>query len=63
MTGQIGGSHGADVTGGMRSKVEEMLLLVQQVPNLAVRIFSGEQPGNIRGVLRGEPLGTLIAKD
>ncbi len=63
MTGQIGGSHGADVTGGMRSKVEEMLLLVQQVPNLAVRIFSGEQPGNIRGALRGEPLGTLIAND
>jgi len=61
--GKIGQSHGPDVTGGMKSKVAEMLALVQAVPGLTVRIFSGEEPGNIRRALAGESLGTLIASD
>ena len=61
--GKIGQSHGPDVTGGMKSKVAEMLALVQAVPGLTVRIFSGEEPGNIRMALAGESLGTLIASD
>ncbi len=57
----IGGSHGVDVTGGMKSKVEEMLALVGQIPDLSVQIFSGEEPGNTEKALNGAMLGTLIA--
>jgi isopentenyl phosphate kinase len=60
---KIGGSHGPDVTGGMKSKVAEMLALVRAVPGLTVQIFSGEQDGNIRRALRGEPLGTRVTSD
>lgn len=60
---KIGGSHGPDVTGGMKSKVEEMLDLVKAVPGLTVQIFSGDSPGNVRRALAGEGLGTLIASD
>jgi isopentenyl phosphate kinase len=63
ITDRIGGSHGPDVTGGMKSKVAEMLSLVQAVPGLSVRIFSGEEDGNIRRALQGERVGTLIASD
>jgi isopentenyl phosphate kinase len=63
ISGQVGGSHGTDVTGGMRSKVEEMLELVHQLPTLTVQIFSGKEPGNLERALRGEVLGTLIASD
>ena len=59
----LGGSHGTDVTGGMRSKVQEMLDLVQQIPTLSVQIFSGETPGNIEKALSGLLLGTLITSD
>jgi isopentenyl phosphate kinase len=63
ISGRVGGSHGTDVTGGMRSKVEEMLELVHQLPELTVQIFSGEEPGNLEKALRGQVLGTLIASD
>ncbi len=63
VSGRIGGSHGTDVTGGMRSKVEEMLQLVSEIPDLVVQIFSGEQPGSIKAALEGQVLGTLIASD
>ncbi|NJC98414.1 MAG: uridylate kinase [Anaerolineales bacterium] len=56
----VGKSHGADVTGGMESKVSEMLELVQKSTGLSVQIFSGEEPGNIVRALTGETLGTLI---
>ncbi len=59
----VAGSHGVDVTGGMLSKVETMLALVQEVPGLQVRIFSGAEPDDILRVLRKpeSPVGTLIA--
>ena len=63
LSDKIGGSHGMDVTGGMRSKVEEMLRLVQQIPDLSIQIFSGEEDGNVEKALRGEMLGTLITSD
>ncbi len=63
LSGEIGGSHGTDVTGGMRSKVEEMLELVRQLPQVTVQIFSGEEVGNVEEALRGAVLGTLIASD
>ncbi len=58
---KVEGSHGPDVTGGMRSKVELMLRLVEQLPRVTVQIFSGETPGNVERALRGEQLGTLIS--
>lgn len=63
VSGRIGGSHGTDVTGGMRSKVEEMLGLVQQIPGISVQIFSGEEAGNVERALQGAHLGTLIESD
>jgi isopentenyl phosphate kinase len=61
--GQIGGSHAADVTGGMASKVREMLALVKELPELAVSIFSGEEPGRVRAALEGQRVpGTSIRK-
>lgn len=57
----IGKSAAADVTGGMESKVKQMLELVETNPNLSVQIFSGVEPGNITRTLLGERLGTVIS--
>ena len=56
----LGGSAGADVTGGMQAKVTEMLRLVEQVRGLEVLIFSGEEAGNVRRTLLGENPGTRL---
>jgi isopentenyl phosphate kinase len=56
----VGKAAGADVTGGMESKVEQMLNLVEEIPGLTVQIFSGEAMGNLVKALTGETLGTLI---
>ncbi|MCL6510895.1 MAG: isopentenyl phosphate kinase family protein [Anaerolineae bacterium] len=62
--GSVGGSHGADVTGGMASKVQDMLDLVMKHPTVTVRIFSGLVEGNVARALRGERLGTeVVATD
>ena len=58
----IGGSHAADVTGGMASKVQAMQALVKTIPGLSVRIFSGADPGLVREALLDKaPPGTLIS--
>lgn len=54
-------SHAVDVTGGMLAKVEMMISLIKEDPNLKVHIFSGVKPMNLQKALNGEPLGTLIA--
>jgi isopentenyl phosphate kinase len=59
----VGASHGADVTGGMESKVRQMLALVTEIPGLTARIFSGVERGNIQKALAGESLGTLLAAE
>ncbi len=56
----IGKSAAADVTGGMESKVRQMLELVDGNPDLKIQIFSGVEPGNIVLALTGEVLGTVI---
>ena len=56
----LGAAIGADVTGGMLSKVTGMLTLVEQIPDLEVVIFSGEQPGNLLHALRGGNPGTRL---
>lgn len=60
----VGGSHAPDVTGGMLSKVEEMIGLVQELPNLTVHLISGEREGALeRALQQPEDIavgGTLI---
>jgi isopentenyl phosphate kinase len=46
----------------MRSKVSQMLDLVEQVPGLSATIFSGETPGALERAILGEPIGTLITR-
>ncbi len=60
MRERFGEAEGADVTGGMASKVAHMVALVRSSPELEVCIFSGEGTGNVRRALLGETLGTLI---
>ena len=57
----IGKSTGADVTGGMASKVKQMLELVENNHDLTIQIFSGRESGSIVRTLTGETLGTVIA--
>jgi isopentenyl phosphate kinase len=59
----ISGSASIDVTGGMASKVRNMLWLIQHYTHLQVRIFSGKQDGAILSALRGENVGTLLHSD
>jgi isopentenyl phosphate kinase len=56
----LGGSQATDVTGGMASKVRQMLALVEDLPGLKVLVFSGQQPGTVRDVLLGVNEGTRI---
>jgi isopentenyl phosphate kinase len=56
----LDGSAATDVTGGMASKVQQSLALVEQVPGLEILIFSGEEPGALQRALAGERLGTLV---
>ncbi len=56
-----GGSRAADVTGGMRSKIELMWQLIEALPNLEVRLI-GPTFELLTAALLGQPLttGTLI---
>ncbi|MCA1553015.1 MAG: uridylate kinase [Chloroflexi bacterium] len=65
LRGQLGGSHGVDVTGGMLSKVELMVILVFDVPTIRVQILSGEHEGQLRAALLTEhqAVGTWITAD
>lgn len=56
----VSGSAETDVTGGMASKVSEMLALTQAFPGLEVAIFSGEAPGAVEAALGGRFEGTLL---
>ena len=58
--GTVGQSQAPDVTGGMADKVEQMLGLIEDFPELECRIFSGEEPGSILKALSGQALGTLL---
>ncbi len=56
----IESSEAPDVTGGMKSKVKQMIQLVIQRPSVRTLIFSGEKPDLIKSVLAGETSGTVI---
>lgn len=47
----LSGSRGTDVTGGMASKVNSMLDLVDRSPRLTIRIFSGLESGELKQAL------------
>jgi len=60
----LGGSAGTDVTGGMETKVRDMLALAQRLPQLSIRILNGSTPGLlITALLDTQPVGTLIRAD
>lgn len=59
----LGESAGTDVTGGMLTKVSDMVALVAQHPSLRVRILDGSRPGALSAALRGDTVGTLICAD
>jgi isopentenyl phosphate kinase len=59
----LGGSHGVDVTGGMRAKVEESLSMVRTNPGLEIVICSGLQPGSLGAALAGGSVGTVVRDD
>ena len=56
----IGVSANTDVTGGMKSKVEEMFALIEKQKGLTVQIFSAEEKGFLTRALNGENMGTLL---
>jgi len=47
----LSGSHATDVTGGMLSKVEEMVALARELPGLTVHLLSGLRPGALESAL------------
>lgn len=56
----LGGAAGSDVTGGMQAKVNAMLALLDQVPDLEALVFSGEENNNVRCALLGGKPGTRL---
>ncbi len=56
----IGGSHGVDVTGGMRAKVEQSMAMVSRDPHLEIVVCSGLDPSVLELALRGARVGTVI---
>ncbi len=50
-----------DVTGGMRSKVEEMQKLCRENPGTQIEIFSAQEEGALFQALNGQHSGTIIS--
>jgi isopentenyl phosphate kinase len=60
----LGGSAGTDVTGGMETKVRDMVALTQLVPGLTIRIMNGTKPESLQRTILGEiHPGTRISTD
>jgi isopentenyl phosphate kinase len=60
ITTSLGESNATDVTGGMASKVIQMVELLGEVPNLKILIFSGKKPDYVVRALLGDEPGTII---
>jgi isopentenyl phosphate kinase len=60
----VGGSAGVDVTGGMETKVEDMLSVIDAFPQMTIRIFSGLTDNLLYDALldKAHP-GTLISAE
>ena len=50
-----------DVTGGMRSKVEQMQKLCRENPGTQIEIFSARKEGDLLQALNGQHSGTIIS--
>ena len=63
LDGQLTGSRGVDVTGGMADKVAQMVGLVGRQPSVCARVFSGAVPGTVEHLLvdPAADIGTRIA--
>jgi len=57
---RIAPATATDVTGGMEAKVQQALSICRRIKGLQVRIFSGEEEGQVRKALSGAQVGTLI---
>lgn len=58
----LGGSGGVDVTGGMETKVRDMMKVAHDFPNMNIRIMTGLEPDLLRQTLLGlQSPGTRIA--
>jgi len=58
----LGAALATDVTGGMLSKVETMVSVVNRFPGIEIQIFSGLAAGNITKALLGQTIGTTITE-
>lgn len=56
----LGRSQAIDVTGGMSQKVNLMISLIKNNPEIQALIFCGEKPGAIYRALLGDNPGTII---
>lgn len=56
----LGSSHGVDVTGGMRAKVQQSLAMVSRHPGMEIVVCSGMEAAHVRRALTGAPVGTRI---
>ena len=56
-------SASVDVTGGMISKVNSMMELVQKYPEVQINIFSGQAENAIFNALSGKTSGTILRSD
>jgi isopentenyl phosphate kinase len=56
----LGGSEGVDVTGGMLTKVSDMLALAQKHSGLKIRISNGLTPNLLIDAIHDKTVGTLI---
>ncbi len=59
----LDGSQNIDVTGGMASKVQLSLELIQKIPGLKVYIFSGDTPEAVKNAILGKHEGTIISNN
>lgn len=56
----LSGSNATDVTGGMASKVNQMLALIEAKPSIMVSVFSGDKAENVKNALLGASYGSQI---
>ncbi|MDA1329741.1 MAG: uridylate kinase [Chloroflexi bacterium] len=64
LSASMGAAGNKDVTGGMKSKVQRMLDVVETNPDCEVRIFDAKRKGELLSALRGEESpGTRIKSD
>ena len=59
----ISSSASVDVTGGMATKVKDMLCLIDKNPQLRIQIFSGKGLQAVLNALLDEKVGTVLRAD